>query len=212
MPLRTKKGGEGIEPVPAGTHQAVCYGVIELGTQHNEYFNKDQEQVLICWELSNERIDIEKNGERKNMPRVISKIYTNVITEKSNLAKDLASWRGKAMSEEEIEKFDLFNVIGKNCLVTVVHAEKNRKTYANVQSVGRLMKGMPERIVETPVIKFSFEDNGNNVPEEIPEWIANIIKKSREFTGEPVADPQSEYQENPDYDPDYVPPDDDVPF
>lgn len=54
MSLTAKQGSNlNLPPVEAGTHPAVCYGVIDLGTQRTEYMGepKDTQQVLILWEL-----------------------------------------------------------------------------------------------------------------------------------------------------------------
>ena len=61
-------------------------------------------------------------GEMK--PRAISETYTNSLGEKANLRKMLENWRGRAFTQEEMDGFDLRNVLGKACMISVVHGTK----------------------------------------------------------------------------------------
>jgi hypothetical protein len=40
------------DPVPEGLHEAICYGLYDLGTQRSEEFKKSSPKLLIQWELS----------------------------------------------------------------------------------------------------------------------------------------------------------------
>ena len=124
---------------PAGTHLAVCYRVIDLGTQTGSYMGqpKTQHKVLISWELSDELM-------KDNRPFTISQRYTWSMSEKATLRKHLESWRGAAFTEADFgpQGFNIKNIIGKGCLLTITHAEKGDKHYANIAAVGKLMKGM----------------------------------------------------------------------
>jgi hypothetical protein len=124
---------------PAGTHLAVCYRVIDLGTQTGTYLGqpKTQHKVLVSWELADELM-------KDARPFTISQRYTWSMSEKATLRKHLESWRGAAFTESDFgpNGFNIKNIIGKGCLLTITHAEKNGKNYANITSVGKLMKGM----------------------------------------------------------------------
>jgi hypothetical protein len=208
MGLKVKsKSGTKAPLIPEQTAHAICYGVVELGTQATNFGPK--EKVVIFWELPDERMDFENDkGETVNAPRVISNQYTAVIHEKSNLGKLLVSWRGKPFTEEERDNFDLFSILGQNCLLSIIHNTKGEDTYANVDSVVKLMKGMEVRKAENPNMTFSFEDNGKAIPDGLYDWVKEIIKKSDEYRGVPKAD---EWQEPDDTSPD-LPEDFDVPF
>ena len=116
-----------IAPVEEGTHLGVCSMLIDLGMQYSEVYKKSQRKVLIGWELPDETIEID--GEMK--PRVLSKRYTANLSEKSNLRKDLASWRGRDFTQEELKAFDLKNIVGASCLLTIIHSKNGEKTYAS---------------------------------------------------------------------------------
>jgi len=180
MPLIAKQNASGhFDPIPPDTYQAVCYSVIDFGTQYSEKYDKNTRKVLIGWEIPELRI--QKEDEDTNRPRVISQTYTLSLHEKSRLYNDLISWRGRPFTAEELDAFDLFNVLGANCLIQVVNTEKNGKTYSNVQTVSKLMKNMQAVKPENPILKYSFDDDKFNIPEEIYDWCKDIIKRSVEF-------------------------------
>lgn len=123
---------------PAGTHLATCYRVIDLGTQNTTYKGqqKQQHKVLLSWELPDEKME-------DGRPFTISQRYTWSMSEKASLRKDLESWRGVPFAEKDFGEggFDIKNVVGKSCLLNIVHESKGEKTYANIASVSKLMKG-----------------------------------------------------------------------
>lgn len=212
-------GGATLAPVPAGLTHAICYSVIDLGMQPSrspQY--PDRHKVMFIWEIPDERIDVEKDGVKQNLPRVISAEYTLSLSSKGNLRPMLESWRNKAFTEEELEGFDLKNVLGANCYINVVHKRTVTKdgeprTYANVSSVNPLPKGVERKQPENPKCFFSFEEyqRGQDLP-DAPEWIINKIKQSAEWknlhdqSDGHTGDPNDEYYG------DAVGDDDDVPF
>jgi len=185
MPVATNKGGD-FTPVPAGIHHAICYAVIDLGTQPSQMYAPSR-KVLLIWELPHERDDFKDNktGAVKNLPRVISKEYTLSTGTKSNLRKELESWRGKPFTAEEANAFEVGVLAGKNCQLNIAH-KPNRdgtKTYANVISIVPLGKGVPSQRSENPILVWDLPKDGPiNFPPEMPEWIVTKIKGSEEYT------------------------------
>jgi len=168
------------DPVEAGTHHAVCYSVVDIGTQYSERFDTFHRQVVITWEIPSLRIEID--GE--DLPRALSKTYTLSLSEKSNLYNDLLSWRGVAFTEQELEGFDVRAVVGANCLLNVVHKKREgKKPAARIQAVIHLPKGSRKLEPENPTVTYSIEDDGFEIPGKIPGWIQDWIKKSKEWKG-----------------------------
>lgn len=130
-------GGGDFQQAPAGTHIARCCKLIDIGTHHGEYQGAPtvRNQVIVQWEIPGETIKIE--GEDK--PLIVSKFYTNSLSEKANLRKDLESWRARQFSVEELLKFDLMKLLGVPAMLTIVH---NEKAKAKVASVSALPKGV----------------------------------------------------------------------
>lgn len=164
MPIIAKKGGE-FQLASAGSHEAVCCAVWDLGYQSRVWNNQEDivKQVTIAWEIA-ETIKDEKSkyyGKRL----VISKRYTNSLGSKANLRKDLESWRGRGFAKEELEGFDLERLIGVNCLLSVVHNGSNNNTYANVTAIMKTMNGKEKMIAENP-------------KDFCPDWVKKIQAKA----------------------------------
>lgn len=136
-------------PVPAGTHLGICYRVIDLGTQSTTFNNetKQAHKVLLSWEIPEERMD-------DGRPFMISQSYTWSMHEKATLRKSLEAWRGMAFTERDFgpSGFDIKNVLGKACTLSIVHATKNNNLYANVSSIGKVMKGIVVPELVNPLV------------------------------------------------------------
>ena len=190
------------DPIADGTYQAVCCALLDLGTQYNEHFGKSSHQVMIMWEIPELLIKFEKDGKEVEAPRVISKKYTLSLGEKANLRKDLQSWRGRAFTVEELEGFDLTNVLEKNCMLQIINTTKDGKTYSNIYSILPLYKGMSNIGPYMKPLYFSMSA-WFDIPVAVPQWIKDIIMKSEEFKNNA---PVSQEQDTD------VPVSDDVPF
>jgi hypothetical protein len=144
------------ESLQEGTYQAICVGVFDLGLQEKKWNGevKQDHQVLILWEVDKRLTKGEFAGKRF----LISKRYTKSLGEKSNLRKDLTSWRGKKFTEDELKAFDLEKIVGVNCLLTIIKNDK----YTNVGVVSKLMEN------QQPIAKEL---------EVIPEWIKKLQDK-----------------------------------
>jgi hypothetical protein len=171
------EGGERIL-IPAGTHVARCYGIIDLGTQYSEKFGNWSHKVQFQWELSNELMD-------DGRPLAISKKYTISLNEKANLRHDLESWLGRSITaKEEKEGFALGSMLGAPCLLSIIHNESGGKTYANIAGVMSVPKGTTVPDQSNPAISYDVENGRDAVYAKLPDWIKNIIEESKEFKGE----------------------------
>jgi hypothetical protein len=129
--------GSSFVPCPAGPHAAVCVDVIDLGKLPNSF--KDGalvHKVRLVWQVAEKKED--------GKPYLVQKQYTASLHEKASLRKDLESWRGRAFTREEAGGFDVEQLIGAPCLINVQHVDRAGSTYANVTSIMRLPKGMPQ--------------------------------------------------------------------
>jgi len=190
--VKEPEGSMNIDPVPEGMHHAVCYGLYDLGTHYQEQWDKSIHKVLIQWELPEERIEVDKDNRRVNLPRAISKQYTFSLHSKAELRKDLESWRGKQFTEKELQGFDLIKVLGVNCMLQVIHRRTDKGTFANVTSVVPLLKNMPKRQPENEPRYFSFEEHHSNIPANTPDWIVEIIKSAEEW-GQEAQEPEEQF-------------------
>lgn len=178
-----------IELPPKGTFQARCYQMIQIGTIKEKFKGQEKylSKVRIGFELPTELrvFDINK-GEQ---PIVISQEYTLSMSQKSKLKAMLESWRGETFSKDEMKGFDITEMIGEACLVTISYKEsESGNIYAQVTGVTQPIKGMdiPKLINEPIVVAFDSEDFIDEL-EKLPDFLKEKIKSSQEYielTGE----------------------------
>lgn len=174
---REKSSGGNYAPIEAGTYPARCCGVVDLGLQHVEYQGqqKDQEKVLLMFELPTERMEV--NGEDK--PRWQSIKYTMSLNEKAGLRKALDAWRGKPMTAEELQGFNVGNLLNAPCMLTIVQKEGKNGTYTTISGISKPMKGIPIPELENEPILFDMESNdAEEMFQKLPEWVQKIVEES----------------------------------
>ena len=96
----------------------------------------------------------------------------------------LENWRGRAFTQEEMDGFDLRNVLGKPCMISVVHGTKSDgSTYAKVGSVSKMPKGMNiASKTANPLINFDLDaPDALEQMTKLPEWVQNRIKESETY-------------------------------
>lgn len=173
-------------PIPEGTYPAVCNMLIDLGMQKNETYGTTSRKVLIGWQLPDETIEIDGKEE----PRSISKRYTLSLSESSNLRADLAAWRGRDFTPQELQAFDLRNIVGVGCLIGIIHKESNGKKYANISSIMALPKGMPKPQISGEPTVFDLDTDPLDAINLLPKWIDEIISKSSTYQERCAAEAQ----------------------
>lgn len=163
------------KPLDDGTYLAVCCGMVDLGTVYNERYGKNQEKVMILWEIPGETIDI--NG--KQEPRILNARYTSTLGTQGNLRRDLISWRGRDFTEDELDGFKLVNVVGASCFLNVQNNKaENGKVYTNIVGVMALPKGTPKAVMSVSPIVFDFDTATLDDVEKLPDWIRDQVKAS----------------------------------
>ena len=175
----SQKGGNNFPPIPDGTYPAVCYMVVDLGEQVSEQFGNMGKQVLIGWVIPSETLLID--GEEK--PRVVNAQYRLSLNPKANLYNDLVSWRGKEFTREELDAFDLKNILGKPCMVSVTTKESGSgKKFTKVKAVIAMPKGMKEKPELTiPTVAFDMTDSPLSDINNLPEWVQKKIIGSPDY-------------------------------
>jgi hypothetical protein len=162
------------ELCPAGNHLAICYRVIDHGTQVGDYGPK--RLVYIGWEIPEEKMD-------DGRPFSIGRRYTLSAHEKSTFRKHLEAWRNKAFTKEEFGQFHLSKLLGIGCMIQIVHTERDGNTYANVASVSSLPKGMqvPALVNQTQFFSLEADEFEEHAFNELSEKMQATIAASPEF-------------------------------
>jgi hypothetical protein len=181
MPIIAENNGSNFTLIPAGNHIARCYEMVQIGTVIETtgiYAGKESHKVRLTWETPDEKHDFGK-GEQ---PFSISKEFTLSMHEKSTLRKMLESWRGKAFTEDEAKRFDVTKLLGKPCMLNVIHKKSNSgKEYAEISSISALPKSFecPPQVNPTRVL--SFDEWNESVFQSLPDFIKNKITSSKEY-------------------------------
>lgn len=184
MPIiATNKKGESVEPIEAGSYPARVYQILHIGTVAG-FEGKLQNKVRIGFELPTELHTFDK--EKGEQPRVISKDFTLSFNEKATLTKVINACDPKALEIGEdglMEIFDVENLVGKDCLVTIAQKPKPKDggNYAYVESTTRLPKGMtcPPAINEPQILNYT---NWNEeLYQKLPDFLKEKIATSDEY-------------------------------
>lgn len=181
--LASSTGGSNYEPIAAGTYVARCYSMVHLGTIKESYMGEEKyvNKVRLTFELPTElKVFKEENGEQ---PQVISKEFTLSLGDKSNLRAFLNSWRGKALTEDECKSFDIAVLAGKACTLSIIHktSKASGKTYAEIASIGGVMKGMDVPAIMNPEMIFSVNNFDQVAFDSFPDFIKEKIESSNEY-------------------------------
>lgn len=172
--------GKEFEQPPEGPTIGRCVRIIDLGTQDETYKGtpKKVRQTMIGWELPNLKME-------DGRPFLISKIYTRSLNERANLRSDLENWRGKDLTEEEANAFDERVLLGKCCLLNIVHTEKKKAKVTTLMRVPKNADGSPAVIPEQVNESFWFSlDDGQYqqaVYDKLTQWVQGKIKASPEW-------------------------------
>ena len=173
--------------VNPGTHLAMCYRVIDLGTQKVEWQGQTKmlPKVMLQFEVHGEDDTGSPMVTSKGEPLSISKNYTLSLGDKSSLRRDLQSWRGRDFTAEELRGFEMKNLLGQWAMITVSKsAGANGRDYTNIVSITSVpamikKQGLPQPFNKPRIFSLTepdmdlFEAFGPKLKEKIalsPEW------------------------------------------
>lgn len=159
------KAGD-FENPPLGLQPAVLANIFDLEDQPGYQGKGVVHKLVFMFELEARKT----KGEWAGKPFLLSKFYTASLGEKSNLRKDLESWRSQPFTQKELEGFDVEVCKGHQCTLNIIlDPEKEGKT--KIAAICPKMKNQPDIKVETP-------------KDYIPEFIAKMMghEKQNEAT------------------------------
>lgn len=172
------------ELIPAKTHEAYCYGVVDAGTQERKPFKGVAKapcrQIILFFEFPDCRAKFKEDGPEE--PKVKSQKYAYFTDEKSSLAKLCKSWLGKKVQEVNFE-----TLAGTPASITISHdvSESNGKTYDNMANIAPLSEKLIPLM--TPQYNenmyFSILQDGFDSPkfEKLYDWVKKVIMESAEY-------------------------------
>jgi hypothetical protein len=179
---RPSEGGD-FTPPPAGTFPAICYRIVDLGTQATSFKGEEKHlhKVMLSWELKGDETIMDDGR-----PMTIHQRYTWSMHEKATLRRQLEAWLGRKFVDADFGPggFDIRKLLGMGCLISVMHDEgKNGSIFANVASVTKLPKGMQAGSLfnETAFLFLTPEGFNPAVFEALSDSLKTTIKKSPEY-------------------------------
>lgn len=168
MSLYVSEGSSGdYKNVSTGTHPAVCDMLVDLGLQSSTFNGetRSKHKLYVRFQVPGERNDDGK-------PLSVGMTITASLHKKGNLRGMLESWRGRAFTEAELQKFDVSSVLGKPCMLNVLQEESGGKTYANIKAIMALPKGLPVPALEGKPVLYTGQPD---VLATLPEWLQKKI-------------------------------------
>ena len=169
----TDQGGGDFEQAPPGSHIARCIRIIDIGTQQGEYEGRatSARQCLLFWETPNALME-------DGQPFIIGKFYTSSLGKKANLRKDLANWRGRDFTEDELKGFEAKNILGAPCMLSVTAKPTGK---SGVSGVMALPKGVqcPPQVNKSQF--FSLDHFDQEVFDSLSDYFKQKIQQSPEY-------------------------------
>jgi hypothetical protein len=178
----SKGNGGNFTPMEAGTYVARCYSMVHIGTIEDSFQGEKKilNKVRLSFEFPTEtKVFKEEEGER---PYVLSKEFTLSMHEKASLRKMLEGWRGLKFTDEEAKSFDITKLLGKPCMIGVVHKTKDDgKVYAELSSIAGMPKGLtcPDQV--NPRFEWSWSEPKKADFDALPDWLKDKMKRSKEY-------------------------------
>ena len=179
----------------AGATVGVLFSAVDEGTQKVSWDGEEKwtPKLRLAFELPDQVIDgeVTENGKTTKVtkPMVVSIELTRSLGERATLRKLLEQWRGQAFTSKELAAFNLKNLLGKACLLTLVHKTSQAgRNYCAIQGMAKLPKGMkaPAKTENTQVF-YEIEQGEGGQFGELPEWLQEKIRSSKEFSAKSTA-------------------------
>lgn len=161
-----------------GTHVCILSTIVDLGVQESRYGSQPKREIFLGFEVTDEFNQwSDRDGPRRE-PKRVSTTVTASLTSKAKLREFVEGILGSRLSDAEVREFDVVGlVLGKPCLVNVVHNESNGNTYANIGGITPLPKTMAAPEVRGQLIAYSPEAHDPATWDLLPKFLQEKIAK-----------------------------------
>jgi len=178
----------------AGASVGVLFSIVDMGHLETNWDNQKKftPKVRLSFELPEQvdEFEVEENGKRTKVskPMVVSIEQTRSLGEKASLRKLLEQWRGQTFTGAELKAFSLKKLLGKPAMLTLIHKTSQAgRAYCAIAGASKLPKGMkaPASTIND-TIYYEIEEGEGGQFADMPEWLQEKIRTSREFAGAAV--------------------------
>lgn len=158
------------ELCPEGTFQAELIRIYYCGIQENKY-NPESPQPKIVFSFELDEPMLESDGNH-----ILSTTVTYSLHEKSGMTKLLKPALGSAYPDKPGQELDVDSLVGMKVMVTVSHTQKADRTYANIEGLARLPRGMQPFTATQDAFSWSCEDLHDPNEHKVPKWIKEFAE------------------------------------
>ncbi len=156
------------QPAPAGVHLARLTQLIHLGVQESIYKDEGQRQYLLGFELVEEALNDERNY-------TVSERFNATLGPKSKLSAAVS-----ALTSASQNGFDLDELVGRACQVTVAHKTKpDGRVVEKITAISPIPKNMKVPEAKGDPLLYDIDDPDPESYERLPGWIRKIISEAR---------------------------------
>ena len=183
---RASNAGGDFEQCPSGMHRGALVGLIDLGTHWDSYQGQEERAVRRWLFVFEVEADSPKDGKltrfflgRDFNLSIAAEDGAPQIGKKSKLREMLEGWRGKPYTDSEAVFPDPTKILGRACLVNVIHEEAKGKSYARIESIKPPLKGMDPLMPTKALILYDAdsEDEAPGQKDETgkTEWLPRVF-------------------------------------
>ena len=175
LEVSTKQEKKVREIPKEGLTQAVCVGVVDLGTQETRQYGL-KHQLQLTFETP--RLKTVFNDEDGEQPFWQRAKFTWSFHEKAILPKAIAALYGVSVLPATIK---LNELIGKNCMINIKHLSNDDGTFAYIESYAPLMDGLTAELPQKAPFTFFFDNFTKEDFESLSEWQQEQLKETPEY-------------------------------
>ena len=164
--------------IEAGVYPAVLYSIIDLWTQTTtsaQFWTSEKRKILLQWEIP--EIMHVFTDEKWPQPVSVRWEFTASTHKNAQLRGVIDGFLGKKLTDEEAKTFDIWTLLGKTCMITVVHNGE----YVNVSSVSNRKTTDKELEAINPLRLLDLDNFDEKVFKTLHERTQDKIKLSPEY-------------------------------
>jgi hypothetical protein len=178
----TAKAGESRQLAPEGSYFGICIGVYDLGTQQSKQYEPSH-KVLLEFELHKKKGPaLDKDGR----PLRVTQFYPLGFGKrkdgtKAKLRQAVEGILGRSFSDEEAKSgYDVTSLADVCCRLRITHNTSESGSKYEELTFAPLDEDDPEPKTESNIVVYEL-DPSREIPSDVSEWIAKMIRRSSEW-------------------------------
>jgi hypothetical protein len=180
--------------IPAGLHDAICYGVVHAGTVNSPYNNQPRMRnvLYLCYEFpAIKNVFDEDKGEQ---PAVTTMMFTYSYSEKGNLLDWINTWSNGKINKKNITDFDIEKLAGLGCKLQIIMDESEGKTRSYPKGIIGLTaeekKTLNKNSLYNPIMIYDVDNHDQEAFDALPNWLQKKVMESQEYKKLGIKEPE----------------------